>query len=140
MHKKIRSVAYFLGFLVSIVVMVVLAKDSWESLMLHWNGDTTEATVVQSMRKSRAQVQFTDASGKPQLAVIRRPCSLFRDTKFGTETYTIKYSAEYPGSAVVCEWYAILEIWLVKGVAFVLLFLMFFALFPYSWFRRKTKQ
>ena len=70
MRKKLLSVVYLLGFLVSIVVMAVLVNDSWESLMLHWKGDTAEATVVQPIRKSRVQVQFTDASGKVQQAVI----------------------------------------------------------------------
>lgn len=139
MRKKLLSVVYLLGFLVSIVVMAVLANDSWESLMLHWKGDTAEATVVQPIRKSRVQVQFTDASGKVQQAIIRRPCLLLRGAKSAPETYTIKYAAEYPGSAVVCEWHAILEVWLLKGVAFIMLLLLFFAMFPYSWFRRKTK-
>lgn len=139
MRKKLLSVVYLLGFLVSIVVMVVLVNDSWESLMLHWRGDTAEATVVQPIRKSRVQVQFTDASGKAQQAVIRRPSRLLRGAKSAPETYTIKYATEYPGSAVVCEWHAILEVWLLKGVAFIMLLLLFFATFPYSWFRRKTK-
>lgn len=139
MRKKLLSVVYLLGFLVSIVVLAVLANDSWESLMLHWKGDTAEATVVQPIRKSRVQVQFTDASGKVQQAVIRRPCLLLRDKKSAPETYIIKYAAEYPGSAVVCEWHAILEVWLLKGVAFIMLLLLFFATFPYSLVRRKTK-
>ena len=139
MRKKLLSVVYLLGFLVSIVVMAVLANDSMESLMLHWKGDTAEATVVQPIRKSRVQVQFTDASGKAQQAIIRRPCLLLRGANSAPETYTIKYAAEYPGSAVVCEWHAILEVWLLKGVAFIMLLLLFFATFPYSWFSRKTK-
>lgn len=136
MRKKLLSVVYLLGFLVSIVVMAVLANDSWESLMLHWKGDTAAATVVQPIRKSRVQVQFTDASGKVQQAIIRRPSRLLRDTKSAPETYTIKYAAEYPGSAVVCEWHAIIEIWLIKGVSFIMLLLLFFATFPYSLVRK----
>lgn len=139
MRKKLLSVVYLLGFLVSIVVMAVLVNDSWESLMLHWKGDTAEATVVQPIRKSRVKVQFTDASGKAQQAVIRRPSRLLRGANSAPETYTIKYAAEHPGSAVVCEWHAILEVWLIKGVAFTMLLLLFFATFPYSWFRRKSK-
>ena len=140
-RKRCRSTAIvdimcFLSSLVFFACTVLIVVDSWESLALHVNGYTAEATVTENMRKTRARVQFTDTAGKSQSAVIKR-IRFFRDNKAPAERYTIRYSPEYQGKAVVSEWPHVLVYWLVKIISLPLLILASFALFPYSWFKKK---
>ncbi len=62
--SKINRIACFVGFLFSVVLLVVLANSSYKCLMLHATGYTTEAIVVEKLRKSKVRIQFTDMAGK----------------------------------------------------------------------------
>lgn len=65
-----KDIVCFLGSLVLGGCIVLIIVDSCESLDLHVNGYTAEATVTENLRKSRARVQFTDEAGNSQTAVI----------------------------------------------------------------------
>ena len=132
----IKNIVCFLGSLFFGACTVLVVVDSCESLDLHVNGYTAEARVTENLRKSRARVQFTDEAGNSQTAVINR-IRLFRDNNAPAERYAIRYSPEYQGQAVVCEWPHVLVSWLVKIISLSLLILASFALFPYSWFKKK---
>ncbi len=134
--SAMKDIVCFLGSLVLGGCIVLIIVDSCESLDLHVNGYTAEATVTENLRKSRALVQFTDEAGNSQTAVINR-IRLFRDNNAPAERYAIRYSPEYQGQAVVCEWPHVLVSWLVKIISLSLLILAAFALFPYSWFKKK---
>ena len=131
-----KEIACFLGFLFCLVCIAVIAVDSYQVIDLYANGYATEATVTGKLRKSKARVQFTDYSGVSQTATISR-IRIFRDANAAPERYTIRYSPRYPGKAVVCELPHVLVSWLVKIISLFLLILTAFALFPYSWFKKK---
>lgn len=135
-NAAIKDIVCLLGSLFFGAYTVLIVVDSWESLALHVNGYTAEATVTENMRKTRARVQFTDAAGNSQTAVIKR-IRFFSDNKALAERYTIRYSPKYQGKAVVCEWPHVLVLWLVKIISLPLSILTAFALFPYSWFKKK---
>ena len=132
--SKINRIACFVGFLFSVVLLVVLANSSYKCLMLHATGYTTEAIVVEKLRKSKVRIQFTDMAGKPQTASISLPIQRDRDS------LSIKYSPEYPGAVVSCEISDIIIIIGIMVIAILFSLCSFLALFPYSWFRKRTKQ
>ena len=131
-----ESIMCFLGFLFCLVCIAVIAVDSYQIIDLHANGYTTEATVTEKLRKSKARVQFTDYSGNSQTSIISR-IRISCDNNAPVERYTIRYSPKYPGKAVVCEWPNMLVSWLVKIISLPILLLTSFALFPYSCFKKK---
>ena len=139
-HKKrrtaVKDIACFLGFLFCLVCTALIAVDSYRVLDLQANGYTAEATLTENLRKSKARVQFTDYSGNAQTAIISR-VRIFHDNKAEGGRYTIRYSPRYPERAIVDEMPDVLVSWLVKIIAFPLSILFAFALFPYSWFRKK---
>ena len=132
----IKDIMCFLGFLFCLTCCALIVVDTWQLLDLHANGYTAEASVTETLRKSKARVQFTDYSGNSQTAIISR-IRFFRDAKSEAEQYTICYSPKYPEKAVVYEWPDMLVSWLVKIISLPLLLLGCFALFPYSCFKKK---
>ena len=134
--NAVKDIACFLGFLFCLVCTALIAVDAYRTLDLHANGYTAEATVTENLRKSKARVQFTDYSGNAQTAIISR-IRIFHDDKANGGRYTIRYSPRYPERAIVDEMPDVLVSWLVKIIAFPLSILFAFALFPYSWFKKK---
>lgn len=136
-HCTIQSIAHILGFLFCTICLFLIAQDSWYSLHIHASGSVAEATVVQPLRKSRVRVQFRDSRGGKECSAIVSRHSRFLRGNTPEDKVTIKYSPEYPHSAVVCELPDIIISCLTKGIAFLVSIAGALALFPYSWFRKR---
>lgn len=132
--SAITHIAYFAGFLFSVVVLGVLVNSCYKGVHLHASGYTAEAVVVTKLRKSKVQIQFTDAAGVTQSAVVSLP------THQDRASLTVKYSPEYPGAVVSCELVDIIMMGVIKALAFLLALGTFFALFPYSWFKKTSSR